>query len=42
MILAVVITVASMVICYVVKRPELAPAFPVDVPPEKTASLILE
>lgn len=42
MILAVVVIVASMVFYYVAERPELAPAFPVDVPPEKTASLILE
>ncbi|WP_070432676.1 APC family permease [Corynebacterium sp. HMSC06D04] len=32
MIVAVVVIVASMVIYYVAKRPELAPAFPVDVP----------
>ncbi|MCL8493849.1 hypothetical protein M5J06_06855 [Corynebacterium sp. B5-R-101] len=32
MIVAVVVIVASMAIYYIAERPELAPAFPVDVP----------
>ncbi|OFS39211.1 hypothetical protein HMPREF2896_06570 [Corynebacterium sp. HMSC069E04] len=41
MIVAVVVIVASMVIYYVAKRPELAPAFPVDVPPVAAVATII-
>ena len=41
MIVAVVVIVASMVIYYVAKRPGLAPAFPVDVPPAPAAATII-
>lgn len=41
MIVAVVVIVASMVIYHVAKRPELAPAFPVDVPPVAAVATII-
>lgn len=41
MIVAVVVIVASMVIYYVAKRPELAPAFPVDVAPAAAVATII-
>ncbi|MFG6302019.1 hypothetical protein ACGIJE_07515 [Corynebacterium hesseae] len=41
MIVAVVVIVASMVIDYVAKRPELAPAFPVEVPPAAAVATII-
>ncbi|TVU55898.1 APC family permease [Corynebacterium aurimucosum] len=41
MIVAVVVFVASMVIYYVAKRPELAPVFPVDVPPAAAVATII-
>lgn len=41
MIVAVVVIVASMVAYYVAKRPMLAPAFPVDVPPVAAVATII-
>lgn len=41
MIMAVVVIVASMVVYYVAKHPELAPAFPVDVPPAAAVATII-
>ena len=41
MIVAVVVILASMVIYYVAKRPELAPAFPVDVAPAAAVATII-
>lgn len=41
MIVAVVVIVASMVIYYVAKRPELAPVFPVDVAPAAAVATII-
>ena len=41
MILAVVVIVAAMVFYYVAERPELAPAFPVDVPPVAAVATIV-
>ncbi|WP_239659007.1 amino acid permease [Corynebacterium aurimucosum] len=41
MIVAVVVIVVSMMIYYAAERPELAPAFPVDVPPAAAVATII-
>ena len=41
MIVAVVVVVAAMVVYYVAKRSELAPAFPVEVPPAAAVATII-
>ena len=41
MVVAVVVIVVSMVIYYAAERPELAPAFPVDVPPAAAVATII-
>ena len=41
MVVAVVVIVTAMVIYYVAERPQLAPAFPVDVPPAAAVATII-